>query len=91
LSDECKDFISQLLDKSPESRLGSCGGMDEVMKHPWLNGIDFAAIYEKKMTPPFKPHLSDDPLDVSNFKKFTQKETETTFIPEELKIKVSVN
>lgn len=55
LSDECKSFISQLLDKSPESRLGSSGGMDEVMKHPWLNGIDLAAIYEKKMTPPMKP------------------------------------
>jgi serine/threonine protein kinase len=39
LSNECKDFIRNLLIKDPSKRLGSKGGMNQVMNHPWLSDI----------------------------------------------------
>ena len=47
MSTECRDFVSKLLAKDPASRLGSNGGCDEVLAHPWLSGIDHQQIYEK--------------------------------------------
>merc|ERR1719464_714875 len=67
MSADCKDFISKLLDKNAASRLGTRGGMDEVLAHPWLDAIDAERIMEKTIEAPMKPELSKDPLDVSNF------------------------
>ena len=39
ISDECKDFILKLLDKKADTRLG-VNGLDEVLAHPWLSGLD---------------------------------------------------
>ena len=40
ISSSCKDFISKLLDKDPEGRLGSKGDLEEVLKHEWLADIE---------------------------------------------------
>ena len=40
MSAQCKDFITKLLDKKPESRLGTSGGNKEILSHPWFAGID---------------------------------------------------
>jgi serum/glucocorticoid-regulated kinase 2 len=39
MSHECKDFIRNLLIKDPNKRLGSKGGVNTVLKHPWLSSI----------------------------------------------------
>lgn len=79
MSDECKDFISkvnktylfltllQLLEKDPVNRLGTKEGLDEIIKHPWFSTLDFNHLVEKKIETPFKPKLSADVFDVSNF------------------------
>lgn len=36
---ECKEFISGLLEKNPDARLGSIADSLEVMSHPWFKGI----------------------------------------------------
>ena len=41
MSDECKDFISKLLEKDPANRLGTSGGIDDIAKHPFFANIDF--------------------------------------------------
>ena len=41
ISNSCKDFILQLLDKSKHTRLGA-GGVDEIKAHPWLNNVDWS-------------------------------------------------
>lgn len=33
MSDDCKDFIKKCLDKNPHTRLGSNGGLDEILSH----------------------------------------------------------
>lgn len=40
MSDECKDFISKCLSKSPKDRLGTNGGAQEILDHPWYASID---------------------------------------------------
>ena len=65
MSEDCKDFISKLLDKNEATRLGTRGGIDEVLAHPWLDAIDADRILEKTIEAPVKPELSADPLDVS--------------------------
>ena len=38
MSEEMKDFITRLLDRNPETRLG-VNGCKEVMEHEWFAGI----------------------------------------------------
>jgi len=67
MSDECKDLISKLLDKDPAKRLGTSGGVDEILSHPFFASINLDELVEKKIEAPFKPKLSSNVLDVSNF------------------------
>lgn len=48
--------------------------MSEVLTHPWLQDLDPQAFLEKKVEPPFKPTLSSNILDVSNFAEDCTKE-----------------
>ncbi|CDW73477.1 UNKNOWN [Stylonychia lemnae] len=83
MSDECKDFITKLLDKDPANRLGTKEGLDEIMKHEFFSSISFDELLSKRIEPPFKPKLSADLLDVSNFDtQFTQEEAINSVIPE---------
>lgn len=40
MTDECKDFIGKLLIKDPTMRLGTKGGLDEILAHPWLASLN---------------------------------------------------
>ena len=73
MSEECKDFIIRLLDKNPDTRLGSKGDLKEILDHPWMKQIDVDKVMNKEIEAPLKPHLSSDPLDINCFKKFTEK------------------
>jgi hypothetical protein len=37
LTNEAKDLIEKLMEKNPARRLGSYAGINEIMRHPWLN------------------------------------------------------
>lgn len=70
------------MDKEPGKRLGSNGGIQEVMDHPFFKSIDFKAMVNKELEPPFKPTLSADLTDVSNFDtQFTSEEARNSIIP----------
>ena len=75
--------MSRLLDKNYNVRLGSRGGLDEILNHPWLKQMDIDAIMAKRIPAPMKPELSKDVFDVSNFdKQFTREEvTESIIYP----------
>lgn len=55
MSKELKDFISKLICKDPNQRLGAKNGLEEIFQHKWFKGVDFKAIRERKLPPPFKP------------------------------------
>lgn len=72
---EVKDFIGRLLDKTPDTRLGSGpGDAEEVKSHKWFSSINWDDVYNKKIAPEWKPHLKEC-TDTSLFDdQFTQEE-----------------
>lgn len=70
MSPEAKDFISRLLDKGAETRLGAQGGLEEVLAHPWLKDVDVEQIkaMQAPIDPSEVPALSDDRLDLKYIK-----------------------
>ena len=70
------------MEKDPVNRLGVKDDLDEIIKHPWLQSLNFSDLIEKKIEAPFKPKLSVDLLDVSNFDtQFTSEEAINSVIP----------
>lgn len=67
MSENCKNFITRLLEKNPANRLGTKGGIEEVLAHPWFAEEDVEKILAQTQQAPVKPTLSSDIFDVSNF------------------------
>jgi hypothetical protein len=52
---------AQFLERDPNKRLGyrpGGGGMADIKSHPWFKGIDWEALYNKEVVPPFEPDVS---------------------------------
>ena len=66
---KAKSVLQGLLTRQPESRLG--GGPEdgaEVRAHSFFSTVDWQALYQRLVTPPFKPKVAGAG-DVSNFEK----------------------
>ena len=75
LSPEGRSFVKGLLNRNPKHRLGAVDDGRELRAHPFFNDIDWEALKQKKIAPPFKPHLNSE-TDTSNFDpEFTQTST----------------
>ena len=61
-------FISGLLNRNPQERLGAGGG-GEVCGHPFFGPIDFKAMLLRQAAPPFDPckNSSEQSTDTTNF------------------------
>ena len=82
MSKEAENFVSHLLQKDPRHRLGSKGGLAEILAHPWFSDLSADQLISKQIKPDFKPKLSKNILDVSNFdKEFTSEESKHSVIP----------
>ena len=64
VSNEAKDLILKLL-TTEDVRLGK-GGLEEIMKHNFFDGVNFDYIRNKKYTSSLKPQLQNK-KDLSNF------------------------
>ena len=53
-SDESRDFINLLLQRKPKKRLGY-NSVKEIKEHPWMNGIDWELLIQKKIEAPYVP------------------------------------
>lgn len=58
-SPEAQSFLRGLLDRNPKTRLGA-NGPDEIRDHPFFADVDWVALYEKKVEPPFKPQTTGE-------------------------------
>ena len=57
LSEEARNFLIALLNRSPSKRLGSGpGGAGDIKKHPFFKGINWKDVEERKLPVP-APHL----------------------------------
>ncbi len=55
------DLLRRLLDVNESTRLGSGkGGVSDIMAHPWFSGIDFKALYDKKIPAPWVPRFEGE-------------------------------
>lgn len=63
VSPDAKELIMGMLDRNPDRRLGGGNnGQQEVQRKAFFQSIDFALLYQKKIAPPFKPEVSENPL-----------------------------
>ena len=70
------------MEKDPQNRMGTKSDIDEIMKHPFFSSINMDELLAKKIEAPFKPKLSTNVLDVSNFdQQFTSEEAVNSVIP----------
>lgn len=50
------------MERDPNKRLGyrpGGGGFEDLKAHPWFTGIDWNALYNKEVVPPFEPDVSE--------------------------------
>mmetsp|Transcript_16271 Transcript_16271/g.22869 ORF Transcript_16271/g.22869 Transcript_16271/m.22869 type:complete len:393 (+) Transcript_16271:28-1206(+) len=91
MSPDAISLLTGLLDRSPKRRLGS-GTTDaqEIKDHPFFKEIDWQLLFEKKITPPFKPTVTEGQLDVTNVDEEFKSEIpqDTPVAPSTLRTKV---
>ncbi|ETO13092.1 hypothetical protein RFI_24284, partial [Reticulomyxa filosa] len=70
----CDAFELQLLVRDTNKRLGSSDNdFKDIQEHPFFEDIDWDQLYNKKITPPYKPPIKGGDDDTSLFdKEFTQ-------------------
>ncbi|KAI4094373.1 MAG: hypothetical protein LQ344_002273 [Seirophora lacunosa] len=66
LSNEGRNFVKGLLNRNPKHRLGAINDAEDLKAHPFFADMDWAALANKTIVPPFKPQLKSV-LDTSNF------------------------
>lgn len=61
LTADAKDFLSRILIRDPDARLGSgVNGTMDVKSHSWLSDIDWIALENREVQPEFIPHLQSE-------------------------------
>ena len=66
LSPQGRNFVKGLLNRNPKHRLGAVDGAISLKEHVFLCDIDWNNLKDKKLPPPFVPHIANE-LDTSNF------------------------
>ncbi|CAO1633978.1 unnamed protein product [Sympodiomycopsis kandeliae] len=66
IGDDGKQFVKGLLNRNPKHRLGANRDAQDLMEHAFFRDIDFEALANKQLTPPFKP-LVESEESVANF------------------------
>lgn len=68
--DDARHIIRGLLERDPNRRFGSGPyGIDDLKKHPFFETIDWEKLYNKEITPCFKPNVTRGALDTTNISK----------------------
>eukprot|EP00475_Leptophrys_vorax_P042043 TRINITY_DN7935_c0_g1_i1.p1 TRINITY_DN7935_c0_g1~~TRINITY_DN7935_c0_g1_i1.p1 ORF type:complete len:534 (+),score=138.56 TRINITY_DN7935_c0_g1_i1:37-1638(+) len=79
LTPDCRDLIISFLNRSPEKRLGGgAGGVEDVKKHVFFNGLDWEGILQKKVQPPFRPKIDASDETSAFDKEFTNQPVDDT-------------
>ncbi|CAH0558036.1 unnamed protein product, partial [Brassicogethes aeneus] len=80
IGSKARNLIEKLLKPLSKDRLGmQKNGCDDIRKHPWYNGFEWAQLKSGEMPSSFKPKLSGS-TDTSRFETFKK---DTEIVPEE--------
>jgi cGMP-dependent protein kinase len=55
ITENAKQMIEQFLSKNPAMRVG--GGVENLKKHPWFQGLDWEAIWDRTAEAPHRPEI----------------------------------
>eukprot|EP00298_Acanthocystis_sp_HF-20_P001556 c11969_g1_i1.p1 GENE.c11969_g1_i1~~c11969_g1_i1.p1 ORF type:complete len:481 (+),score=177.81 c11969_g1_i1:19-1461(+) len=67
VSNTTKDFLSSLLKRNPNERLGAgLLGLEEISKHPFYESLNWTKVQNKEYVPVYKPDIADK-FDTSHF------------------------
>ncbi|QRW02081.1 Serine/threonine-protein kinase [Ceratobasidium sp. AG-Ba] len=62
IGEDGKQFVKGLLNRNPKHRLGAHRDAAELKEHPFFKSIDWVALANKQVPPPFKPNAGVDAL-----------------------------
>ena len=74
-------ILRGFLQKDPKERLGSHpeSGFQDIMDHPFYSTIDWVALEQKQVSPPYIPCTTNDERDLTNFpQEFTDESVQFT-------------
>lgn len=81
LSREAVSILKGFMTKNPARRLGCVDGEESIRKHPFFKEMDWDALEQRKVRPPFKPRVRSA-RDAVNFDtEFTREEPVLTPVP----------
>ncbi|EUC67414.1 Serine/Threonine kinase catalytic domain protein [Rhizoctonia solani AG-3 Rhs1AP] len=60
IGEDGKQFVKGLLNRNPKHRLGAHRDAEELKEHPFFKTIDWVALAQKQVPPPFKPSVESD-------------------------------
>lgn len=86
LSVKAGSVLKGFLNKTPEERLGChpTTGLADIQSHPFFRTIDWDLLYNKQITPPYKPHVRNE-TDLEHFDpQFTQEPVVLT--PDDMRV-----
>ncbi len=69
VSRNAASLVRGLLQRNPAERLGGKNDAEDLKGLPFFHGIDWVALAEKKIDPPYNPCQSTDVMKTSNFEK----------------------
>lgn len=65
-----RDLIKKLLTADRTKRFGCLhAGAEDIKQHPWFKGVDWTAMFQRRVRPPFVPAFRA-PNDTSNFDRY---------------------
>lgn len=73
--DDAADLLKKLFETDPLKRIGA-NSPDEIKKHPWFSDLDWGALANKEVTPPFVPDASVNASDLDTVGTFDTKEAD---------------
>jgi len=74
VEEEAQDIIFKFLDRNPETRLRD---IEEIKKHVWFGGINWAKLLRKELPPPYIPEVSKESVSMID-ESFTSMDVRTT-------------
>ncbi|XP_070500919.1 protein kinase C [Chironomus tepperi] len=84
LSREAVSILKGFMTKNPARRLGCVDGEESIRKHPFFKEMDWDALEQRKVRPPFKPRVRSA-RDAVNFDtEFTREEPVLTPVPADI-------
>lgn len=84
LTREAVSILKGFMTKNPARRLGCTGNENQIRSHAFFKDLDWEALEQRKVRPPFKPKIRS-PKDALNFDaEFTKEEPVLTPVPNDV-------